>query len=309
MAGGRIMRYKNYTDKIHEVLLRHKAEIDKLVMLHKAEIQAFNDELEQMQGKYTQEYIAEFKSEWKPKGNYADGIKKSSHKTLAEIEDYADRIKQELDKYFDSPIRNEFANKINSISLTGMQLKDREFKLLSESASNYMEMRLVQHLAESRTAQQTKTTLNDNGYTEIKEITVSNPYDVALPDVDTIYNEFSQFINSAKNMARCYAGDKAELKQYMEDGVSEFFILSADAYFRNKALDKFTDVMEQANAILPEHKEKRTLTEEDKMLIDAIIDPAYPSLAGAKVKEIAQYNAELKDILALDERYAKYLDD
>ena len=61
--------------------------------------------------------------------------------------------------------------------------------------------------------------------------------------------------------------------------------------------------MEKANSILPESKIKRELTENDKKLIDLLIDEKYPSLAKERAKELAEADTDIGELLALDERY------
>ena len=95
----------------------------------------------------------------------------------------------------------------------------------------------------------------------------------------------------------------------LENGTPDYVAISMDSYFRNEQEQKFSKVMDEANAILPESKIKRALTENDKRLIDTLIDPKYPSLAGAKVREIAENSPELSELFLLDSRYAKYLDE
>ena len=301
------MKYKNYLEKINNALVKHKTEIDKMIAIRSAELQTHNTELEKMKGVYTEQYIEQYKANWKPKANYASVIKKSSDETVAETELYLSKIKKSLDGFFDSPVRADFANKINAISLTGLGLKDREFALLTESATNYMEMRLVQHLAESRTKQTTVQNLNDKGYVENKEVTVRNPYHVELPDIDYVYREFDFFCGSVKSMAKYYCGEKAELKEFL-GAVSEYAPLTADGYFRNNAADKFAEIMEKANCCLPENKVKTTLTESEKKLIDTMIDSRYPSLAEDKVKALAEADEDIAELLMLDERYKKFLE-
>lgn len=302
------MRYFNYVKKISETLSNHKATVDNLIKVSSVEKQKHEAELSKMQGIYTAEYIEEYKKNWKSSVNYADAIQKSSERAVLEVELYLGKIKKELDKYFDSPIRQEFANKINAIALTGLSLRDSEFALLVDSASNYMEARLVQQLANSRTKQSTVTDINENGYTEMKEVEVKNPYYVELPDIDYMYRMYNEYASSTKTMARNYCGQRAELKDYM-NGVSEYALLNADSYFRNDAVGRFSKVMENANSHLAESKVKTTLTESERKLIDTLIDSNYPSLAKQRVKALAEANSDIEDLLLLDDRYKGYLEE
>ena len=301
------MRYSNYVKKINETLSRHKVEIDRLIAIHKGELQSHEAEVEAMHGIYAESFIEQYRANWKPKADYSDAIRKSSERAVLETDLYLSKIKKELDKYFDSPVRVDFANKINAISMTGLGLKDREFALLIESASNYMEMRLVQHLAESRTKQATVSNINEHGNTEHKQVTVQNPYYVELPDIDYTYRAFDEYASSVRTMAKFYAGEKAELKEHL-GAVSEYASLNADSYFRNNALDRFSQTMDKANSCLPEHKVKTALTESEVKLIDTMIDSRYPALAEAKVKALAEADSDIAELLSLDERYKGFLE-
>ena len=73
---------------------------------------------------------------------------------------YLEMLEKQLDKYFNAPINPDFANKIMSIKLSGLQLTDLEFKILQDSATSYMERRLLNQLAESRTKTERKAVIN-----------------------------------------------------------------------------------------------------------------------------------------------------
>lgn len=302
------MKYFNYVKKISDTLSNHKATVDNLIKVNSVEIQKHEAELSKMQGIYTPEYIEEYKKNWKSSVNYADAIQKSSERAVLEVELYLGKIKRELDKYFDSPIRQEFANKINAIALTGLSLRDSEFALLVDSASNYMEARLVQQLADSRTKKSTVTDINEQGYSEQRQVTVENPYYVELPDIDYMYRMYNEYASATKTMARNYCGQRAELKDYIS-GVSEYALLNADSYFRNDAASRFSKEMEKANSHLAESKVKTTLTESERKLIDTLIDSNYPSLAKQRVKALAEANSDIEDLLLLDDRYKGYLEE
>lgn len=302
------MRYKNYVTKINEALNRHKTEIDNLAIIYGTEVQGHKSELEKMRGVYTSEYISEYNKKWQPKTNYRDIIGKSSEKATIETEIYLGKIKKELDRYFDSPVRQDFINKINAIALTGLMLKDREFKLLVDSASNYMEMRMVQQLAENRTKQSYQTKITDNGEVEQKEVSVKNPYHFELADVDYVYRSFDEFANSTRHLIKYYAGSNADLKEYLGE-TSEYLPLTADSFFRNNAVDRFSKVMEKANACLPESKVKRTLTENEKKFIDTLVDRQYPEFAMERVRKLAEADRDIEELLRLDERYSKFLEE
>lgn len=305
------MKYKSYLEKIVEALNAKKSTVDKLVELFDAEKLGHKEKLKSMRGIYTQEFIDEYTKQWTPAGNYAEAITKSSEKALAEVTHYCECIKKELDRYFDVLVRPEFANQINSLISTQMPLLDREFQALADSAQNYMELRLVKNFAESRTNTKTKAVTNEHGITTNVEVTEKNPYNITIPDIDFVYREFDNLSASVKQFATCYVGMNCELKEFLDNSISDYAPLSAINVFRSKTIDKFTETMEKANAVLPENKIKKELTESDRKFIDTVINPTYPILAETTVKELAKNKAdsELVELLRLDERYAKYIEE
>ena len=292
-----------------ESINEHKSIVDNLITLYQAEIVAFKKEVENMKGTYTAEYIAEYERKWSAKGDYSNTIKKSSEKTLTEVTHYSERIKKELDSYFDAMVRPEFANQINALMSTNMPLLDKEFERLAESAQSYMELRLVKNFAESRTEKQIKPVAYEDGSVVNEETIVKKPCFINIPNIDKVYADYNNFVAMAKQFATCYAGANCELKSFLDIGVSDYSVLSAMSFFRAKSFEKFEETMEKTNAILPENKIKKALSDADRKFIDVIINPDYPWLAEGKVKEIVKNgsDSELVNLLMLDERYSKYV--
>lgn len=117
------------------------------------------------------------------------------------------------------------------------------------------------------------------------------------------------YMTSAKSLLYQYAGTSGKMAHLLDVETPDYISVAMDSYIRNNAADKFLGVMDKANAILPESKVKRVLTENDKKLIDTMIDPRYPSLAKDKVKALAEADSSIESLLLLDERYNKYLEE
>ena len=236
------MKYEKSLEKIITSVTDYRNYVDELVSKYETEKSLHNKTVADMRGVYTDSYIEEFKASWQPNVSYGDLMKSKRNEVMPTINHYILQIEKEMDQYFNASPRTEFVNKINSIALTGMKLTNKEFELLKNSASNYMEMRLLSHLAESRTKQEMRSTINDQGYSENKVVEVENPYTkIELPDIDRTYTEFERLKNSVKTLINFYAGSKAELKDYLGDGVSQYVPLTADSFFRNKVADTFTE--------------------------------------------------------------------
>ena len=117
------------------------------------------------------------------------------------------------------------------------------------------------------------------------------------------------YMTSAKSLLYQYAGTSGKMAHLLDVKTPDYISVSMDSYIRNNAADEFLGAMDKANAILPESKVKRALTENDKKLIDTMIDPRYPSLAKDKVKALAEADSSIESLLLLDERYSKYLEE
>jgi hypothetical protein len=309
------MKYKNYVSKITDSLTTYKKGIDKLEQNYKVWQAKQKQEIAEMQGKYTPEYIREYETSINPPVLYKNTMKELRKEAEAITTYYLGLIEKQLNDYFNAPVRTEFANRIMSISVTGLALSNAEFQILQNSAHSYMELRLLNQLAESRTKQGTEVNFNpDTERPEAKEISIANPYNgIKLPNIDEIYREFSSYKASVGFMVNSYAGASAGLSEFLESKnaikTPGYLSIAADSYFRNKKADSFSAVMEKANAVLPESKIKRELSENDKKLIDVLVSPScHPLIAKQTVKEIAANSPELKELFLLDKRYAEYVE-
>lgn len=298
------MRYQKNVKKISTALAKYKADVDTLEGLYKLERQKVKSEAEKMKGQWTDEYISKYISEHNPDATFKARLQGVRAEAEPIILDSLDRLQKALDGYFNAPIKPDFANKIMSIKLSGLQLSDLEFKILQDSATSYMERRLLNQLAESRTKKSTAVELDSNGIPHSKEVDVNNPYlYLELPDIEGTYKQFEDFKRTARTLLYQYSGTNAEMSHLLDKDVPNYISVAADAFFRCGYEEEFTKTMEKANSILPESKIKRKLTENDKKLIDLLIDEKYPSLAQSRAKELAEADTDIGELLALDERY------
>ncbi len=298
------MKYQKNVKKISTALAKYKADVDTLEGLYKLERQKVKSEAEKMKGKWTDAYIGKYISEHNPDATFKARLQGARAEAEPIILDSLDRLQKSIDGYFNAPIKPDFANKIMTIKLSGLQLSDLEFKILQDSATSYMECRLLNQLAESRKKRGTVVELDSNGTPHSKETDVNNPYlYLELPDIEGTYKQFEDFKRTARTLLYQYSGTNAEMSHLLDKDVPNYLSVSADAFFRCGYEEEFTKAMEKANSILPESKIKRELTENDKKLIDLLIDEKYPSLAQSRAKELAEADADIGELLALDERY------
>lgn len=301
------MMYRKYVKRISEALAKYKTDVDTLEGLYRADKQKVQAKADEMKGKWTDEYINQYLAEHNPDKNYKARLQGARAAVEPTVLHYLEMLEKSLDRYFNAPIKPDFTNKIMAIKLSGLQLSNLEFKILQDSATSYMECRLLNQLAESRTQKGEVVELDNSGQPHRKETDISNPYYLEVPNLEETYKAFENYKQSAKGLLYSYSGQKAEMSHLLDNNVPNYISISMDSYFRNKKDEEFTKVMEKANSILPESKIKRELTENDKRLIDTLVDSKYPSLAKDRVIALAEADADIGELLALDSRYKGFL--
>lgn len=327
------MQYKKYTKKILRELNQYKGEIDKLVASFSAEKAAHEKELKDMEGRFLPEFIEQSRRDWKPKTNYK-GIIDFARETHREIAmSYFDKIKSELDGYFQIPVDSGFAATVTAIKSLGVTLNNREFELLQGTGGGYWGLRLLNELGVSRTKTEQRTEL-ENGQTKRVEKEVSRPYTVTeLPDIEKAYDSLQSVLNAVNTAFEGYTGEEYQLKDiiFPKDRLAEEthdkiaaeygieppkqtmsavqiskMASSIQCFDENyRSYTEFSDMMDAISATMPEPKRKEVLTDDDVKLIDTLIDSKYPALATEKAVEIARTDDRLREILVLDKRYQR----
>lgn len=301
------MKFKKYVSKISSELKGYRQKVDELEKQYKNAELKTTQEIEQMRGKYTETYIAEYKKGINLTSKFKPMINQAREKSKPVVDFYLDLIEKEINGYFNAPVSTNFANKINAISLTGMKLSNVEFQILQDSASSYMERRLLNHLAENRTRSVENVTLDSNNNPVRGNMELADPYQrIELPDIEKTYDAFSNFKRSVNFLLNNYSGNDATLSECL-DNTPKHISITADSYFRNRSEETFVEILEKANAILPESKVKKSLSENDIKLIDTLVDPKYPTLAKSTVENISKVSPELSELFSLDERYKDYV--
>lgn len=303
------MRYKNHIRQITEALKNYMTLIDGLEAQYHEETEKFQKEIEEMNGKYTPEYIGEFKKNYQRK-DYKSLMNDFRSNAGTIVKGELEAIKRQIYMFVNAPAKEDFINKINSYFITGIKPSNVEFKIMQDSATSYTERRLLNQLAETRTKEEQKVEVDEHGNPTRKSVDVKNPYTkLEVPDVDKIMDSFGEYERNALYLLNSYSGKNATLYTYLENGAGQALSLTSDSYFRNKKEEVFTAVMDKANSIMEDVSKKKSLTEADKRLIDSILDPRYADFAKDRVQKIASLDANLAGLLMLDERYSKYLND
>lgn len=306
---------KSNMDHITRALKEHKANIDGNVKFFTAENKAFNDEIEGMKGKYTEEYIEETRRNHTPKIDYKAAMIKSQKTATAAVKKYADIIREEIEAFYNAPVSPEFANKVNAIAITGMPLTDREFDMLARSCSSYMEARILAHMAESREKETTINKVNIAGEVEAQKTTTPTPY--YLPDMvslDECEKALETYINHANDFIQGYCGENAELYDYRTCNNTSLSydraVASTHANFLQNAYDAdFTSIIDRMNKLAHSNVEPEPLTADEIGIIDGLIDPKYKYMAPGEVKRLSAENEMIRDMLMRDERYKQYVPD
>lgn len=325
------MKYQKFMKKIMEQLTAYKKEVDEMAVGYIAEKTKHEKQLESMRGKYTESYITEERRNWKPKVDYGKAVALARETRRKIAMSYFDKIKAELDGYFQIPVDSGFASTVSAIKAVGVTLNNREFELLQGASGGYWGRRLLNELAVSRTKTEQGAEL-ENGEMKRTEKETKIPYGgVELPDIEKAYDSL-QSVQNALNMAfEGYCGEGYELKdivfpiskateetnaklaaaygvqpqkQTLDAVTISKMATSAKCFDENyHSYTAFSELMGGLAATMPKPKRKETLTDDDKKLIDTLIDNRYESLAKDQAVQIAKADEHLAEILMLDTRY------
>lgn len=325
------MKYQKNLQRIMQELSRYKEKVDEMATAYVTEKTRFEKSLEDMRGKYTPEYIEESRKNWQPKMNYRGLIDFAREVHQKNAMSYFDKIKSELDGYFSAPVNADFASTLVAVKTLGLNLTNYEFSLLQSSSNGYMGRRLLNELAVSRTKTEQRAEL-ENGEMKRTEKETKIPYGgVELPDIEKAYDSLQSVKNAINIAFKGYCGEGYELKDIvfpLSKATEETNAKLAAAYGvqpQKQTLDAvtiskmatsakcfdenyhsytaFSELMGCLAATMPKPKRKETLTDDDKKLIDTLIDSRYESLAKDQAVQIAKADEHLAEILMLDTRY------
>ena len=292
------MNVSFYIKAIEEYVKQYKDYADELGKAYVAAYDAIQKEASGMQGKYTPEYIKEFSE----KG--VGDLKKKLQKQLQEmrtkqgrnIPQFLKLVKKDMDKYFMSPASDSFMSAINLISASGMKLTASEMAFLTDNAKTYFEKRAINQLIANHTSglQEGEVYYTGNDYYKHEK--------AAVPDMGGAYVLFKQFSDEAINFVDNYTGEKMVLSDKPLSERETWVAGTKCHFFENRTGEKLLEKLGEACAICP-YENVTTLSEEDKTLIDVLINSAYGYTAKNRAVEIAKASPEIASKLILDERY------
>lgn len=292
----------NYINKITKILTDYKLAVNELESNYFADVEKVKQTAGSNRDKWKEEYIAEYIAQNDPRSRFEQQFKKSQENTRAEVENALLLISLVFDSYFNAPISEAFANKITAIKLSGIQLTNREFANLEKDANTFMERRILQHMAESRTKESSVASYdNKSGDMKREKTAVANPYyGLNIPNSDMIYDSFGKFENDALRMVNQYSGMKGTFAKSI--GVATDISITSDAYMRNHADETFAKIVEKypiENTSLPK------LTTEERETVDEKVNPTYPTLAKEDAVKVATKDANMAVLLLRDKRYSQ----
>ena len=109
-------------------------------------------------------------------------------------------------------------------------------------------------------------------------------------------------------MANSYVGKTGALNFALEHSLPAYICVAMDSFVRNNEDEKFLEIIEKTSSALTYGKGRKVYTENDKKLIDALIDPRYAP-SKEKVLSVAAIHEDIEELLRLDPRYTKFFDD
>jgi hypothetical protein len=294
----------------------YKKQVDKLANQFNQEIEAHQNQVAEMrrEKKYSDSYIDEYERNFSPKLNYSERMNMQRKGVKRVVEKLINTIESEVTDYFNAPISQDFANRITTIALTGLQLSDVEFEILKESAHTYLELRLLDNLGKNRLAENkhAMVEINNNGNIEVESITPNNPYNnIELADANVVLRALNEYKGSANHLLNFYAGQNAELSQFIVDPnfnrpIEKYMCITADAFLRNESEQHLRDSLRNTDFF--EVKKAEELSEDEKNLIDILVQPQYALLVDGRVKELTKDNNLIKELILCDDRYNKYVE-
>lgn len=326
------MKYKICMKKIFQQLAEYKNVIDGLSTLYQAEKDQFEEELNQMQGKYTEEYIKQCRWNWTPKTDYSSRIKSARAKHQSAATEYFNEMKKEIDGFFQIPVDSGFSSTIMAIKNLEITPNSKELELLQEAAKGYWNQRILREIGVSCIKEKPRTVIEDGKPKIVKE-DVKIPYATKLPDIQGVYDALQDVKNSITIGFESYCGIGYALKDIVfppsktaertdELLEKEYGLAVEPSKLDALAISKmassvrcfnedyssyanFFEVMEDLATSMPEAQRKTVLTDSDKKLIDILIDSKYKFSAELQAAKIAKADSRLAELLLLDERYSE----
>lgn len=285
------MKYIKTMTQLKNLLDDYKKQVDGIC----AQLNASKSNVQNQKSIYSESHLEELLHRCDEVASSRLSVLRTKTEPLAEH--YFDLLEKDLNNFFKGKIDPEIASKSQTFKTVGLQLTQREFDILLDSAKSYYDLRVLGQLAKDM------------------KLSFVGGADDFFNDIDRAFTDFENYKGAISTAITYYAGENYELRNCVPlDGTgnrAEIWLLnSAYTIITNRASEKqFADTMSRIYSVLPESKRKTSLTDKDKRLIDSIVDSRYPALAGDQVKKICASSEELTELFSLDERYSKFVEE
>lgn len=314
------MRYKAKVCIINSELERYKNAINNLALSYSARKKLLSDEVAQAKssGMYSDDYIKGLESKQARTDDLKSSMQSERAKSKARIDEQIGKLEKALDAYFSAPVSPEFATKVQSISALGLKLTNSEFENLQRSAHSYMELRLLNQLAETRTKtkegadrEEVIKSIQENSFGKGSVLPsqkeLPNAYGgIAVPNIDEIYKSFREYRSAIDTLLNGYCGENNLLHSLLEQDYRDnpFIYANSNVYFEHGADCTISKVFDDMNKIIPRSNEP--LSAEEKSVIDKLVP--YELLANkGMIEGIIDDKPETESLFERDSRYSKYL--
>lgn len=289
------MKIKFFINVITKIITQYKDFVDGLADSFTKENTVKMSEIESMKGKYTEEYIQTTKERELAnlKAKYQKNMQTKKDGKAKQINNLCQSLKKNVDAYFAQPIKTDLLNLINLINASSMDLNPAEMELLNSSAESYFEKKAISNLFGRMSGQvkEGEAYYTGNGY---------YMHTVEMPDISKAYTYLRQFMQEAVDYIDNYTGEQMELSDNPISDKGTWVAKTKCHFLENNTGDNLLlalgDISDSTNSVL---------SEDDKRVIDALIDDKYPSLAKDKATEIAKASPELALLLVEDSRYSE----
>lgn len=297
------MKFKQHTAEISHLLSDYQKNVDRQIELYNAALSK-HESLCAL-GKYSQGYLDDVKNETCNPAIFAQAIDTEREKVKPMLIYHLEKIEEEINHTFGGKVSNDFRNKLAAYRENHVELSDREFELLQHEAKTYPEMRILEQFALDRGHYENVVEIDKSGNVTGKNEFVKHGFAVKMPNMEKTYTNFNQYKNKTLQTVDYYCGVEP-IKELLGKPAEVYQYCVGNDYTKQKCESKINDVLTETFSFLPENKIKRVLTENDKKVIDILIDPNYPNLARDTVKKLAEASPEMRELFELDDRYSQY---
>lgn len=300
------MIYNTLIIIISRILREHKTNIDSLAKELKDKKQNLEIAAAEKSVKWKPEFIEEWKKENDPSPQIAVTFAELRKKTVDQLMPFLELLEKNIVHFFNAPISEDFANKVMLTKLTDIQLSDREFGLLSDTVSSYMEYRLLNEIAKTRTKKQYEIKVGKDSIPEKTIKDISDPYYLKNISPDVVISAFERWKSSALRLANTYSGKDGSLGNMLPKPIPLPLVITADSYIRNREDEKLAAKLDETISIIPTKSKKYLpLSPIEKETIDVLLAPYYKT--AETIRWAAGIHEETKNLLERDSRYSHLL--